>query len=102
MTLDAVGAAKLDRLAERAAIERDELASALLRAALTTRIPIRNGQPNSSTGFPGRWSGRSWGHSVPARATSSRWTTSLVARVDIADVATADLDELIATHHLPP
>jgi hypothetical protein len=25
-----------------------------------------------------------------------------VARVDVADVAAADLDELIATHHLPP
>jgi hypothetical protein len=25
-----------------------------------------------------------------------------VARVDVADIATADLDELIATHQLPP
>lgn len=31
-----------------------------------------------------------------------RWTTSRVTRVDVADVAAADLADLIAAHHLPP
>jgi hypothetical protein len=53
VTLDAVGAAKLDRLAERAAIKRDQLASALLRAALDDADPDPERATELLDGIPG-------------------------------------------------
>jgi hypothetical protein len=53
VTLDAVGAAKLDRLAERAAIERDQLASSLLRAALDDADPDADREAEVLDGIPG-------------------------------------------------
>lgn len=53
VTLDAIRAAKLDRLAERAAIERDLLASSLLRAALDDADPDADRATDVLDGIPG-------------------------------------------------
>jgi hypothetical protein len=53
VTLDATRAAKLDRLAARAAIERDQLASSMLRAALDEADPDPDRAAELLDGIPG-------------------------------------------------